>query len=276
MLDEKAVSQGYLHGDLLNAIQISIAKIGKSIDNVTIEDLSPVDEFHIGGRLATQNFLDQLNFSEQNHILDVGCGLGGAARFAANKYKNHVTGIDLTKEYIETGKAINKWLGLEDRVTLINESALSMPFQNETFDGGFMLHVGMNIEDKDKLFKEIYRVLRYEAYFGVYDIMRQKNGKLTYPVPWATESSTSKLATPDQYAKAMSDAGFKVLNVNNRRDFALEFFKNLREKIKANGGPPPIGLHILMKETTTAKLNNLIDNLKAGLVAPVEIISKKR
>lgn len=77
---DKAVSESYLHGALLKAIQSAITKLGKTVDSVTIEDLAPVDEFHIGGRLATENFLDQLDFSEQDHILDVGCGLGGASR----------------------------------------------------------------------------------------------------------------------------------------------------------------------------------------------------
>lgn len=53
-----------------------------------------------------------LNFSEHDHVLDVGCGLGGAARYIVSQYKSHVTGIDLTPEYIETGKTICSWLGL--------------------------------------------------------------------------------------------------------------------------------------------------------------------
>jgi 2-polyprenyl-3-methyl-5-hydroxy-6-metoxy-1,4-benzoquinol methylase len=43
-------------------------------------------------------YLGQPIFSEQDHILDIGCGLGGASRFIADKYRNRVTGIDLTKE----------------------------------------------------------------------------------------------------------------------------------------------------------------------------------
>ncbi|MFB3089437.1 MAG: cyclopropane-fatty-acyl-phospholipid synthase family protein, partial [Acidiferrobacterales bacterium] len=92
MSNDKAVSEHYTHGDLLKSILASIAKLGKTVDSVTIEDLAPVDEFHIGGQQATDSFLSQLNFSEQDHILDVGCGLGGASRFVANKYNNHVTG----------------------------------------------------------------------------------------------------------------------------------------------------------------------------------------
>ena len=62
----------------------------------------------------------------------------------------HVTGIDLTREYVETGNTLCKWVGLE-RVFLQEGSALAMPFAERSFDGTYMLHVGMNIEDKEKL-----------------------------------------------------------------------------------------------------------------------------
>lgn len=272
---DKSVSDNYLHGDLLNAIKSALTSLGKTTENVTIEDLAPVDEFHIGGRVATDNLISQLNFTEQGHVLDVGCGLGGAARYVATKYKNRVSGIDLTPEYIETGKALCSWLNLDKDITLEHGSALSMPFQDNMFDGGYMLHVGMNIADKELLFSEIYRVLKTGAFFGVYDVMRQKDGELSYPVPWATESSTSKLSTPDEYKRALSVAGFEVSRENNRRDFSLEFFKNLRAKIEANGGPPPLGLHTLMQKSTANKINNMVDNISNGYVAPVEIIAQK-
>lgn len=272
---DKTVSNHYLHGDLLNAIETALPALGKTTDNVTIEDLAPIDEFHIGGRLATDNLIGQLNFTETCHVLDVGCGLGGATRYLASKYKSRVTGIDLTPEYIETGNALCAWLNLDKYITLYQGSALSMPFKNNIFDGGYMLHVGMNIDDKASLFSEIYRVLKPGSSFGIYDVMRQKDGELTYPAPWATDSSTSKLSTPAEYKKALSDSGFDISEENNRRDFALEFFNQLRAKTEANGGPPPLGLHTLMQESTAVKIKNMIDNIANGYIAPIEIIAKK-
>jgi len=273
--DDKAVSEHYTHGELLEAIQSSIIKLGKSIDSVTIEDLAPVDEFHIGGRLATENLLDQLNFSEQDHILDVGCGLGGTSRFVANKYKNRVTGIDLTREYIDVGRMLSTWVGLDKQVTLHQGSVLSMPFENETFDGALMIHVGMNIDNKVKLFTEVHRLLRPGAFFAVYDVMQINDGKLAYPVPWAAEISTSKLATPDQYKQALNRAGFKPLAENNRSHFALSLFRRMDKKTEKNGNPSPFGLKTLMRESTAVQLKNMIDSIAADHIAPVEIIAQK-
>ena len=275
MFYEEAVTTHYLHGNLLHEIQSALAILGKTPANVTVEDLAPVDEFHIGGRVATERFLAQLNFSAGSQVLDVGCGLGGAARFAAHRFDIQVSGIDLSREYIETGISLNSWVKLEKTVRLRQGSALSMGFRNGSFDGGYMLHVGMNIADKARLFAEIYRVLRPGTFFGVYDIMRIREGALAFPVPWATGAKTSNLATPATYKNVLRDAGFKVVDENNRRDFALDYFEELRTRAATNGGPPPLGLHTLMKEGTAAKVKNMIDNIRQDYIAPVELILRK-
>ncbi|MFT7531376.1 MAG: hypothetical protein ACI9FD_002388 [Gammaproteobacteria bacterium] len=151
-----------------------------------------------------------------------------------------------------------------------------MPYEANQFDAGYMLHVGMNIEDKTSLFKEVFRVLKRGSSFGIYDIMRQNEGDLVYPVPWATEADTSKVATPEQYTLALQEAGFEISSITNRGDFAKEFFKQQHSNIKANGGPPPLGLHVLMQQSGKLKIDNVVQNLHNGYIAPVEIIAHKK
>ncbi|MFT5232823.1 MAG: ubiquinone/menaquinone biosynthesis C-methylase UbiE [Candidatus Krumholzibacteriia bacterium] len=273
---ENSVSDHYTHGNLLEAIEAALPALGKTTANLTADDLAPVDEFHIGGRPATDHLMGQLGFSEQDHLLDVGCGLGGAARHMASKYKNFVTGIDLTLEYIETGQALCRWLGLEKLVTLKQGSALDMPFSDQAFGGAYMLHVGMNIADKRALFAEVYRVLKPGSSFGVYDVMRQNTGEMSYPVPWASTSATCALATPEEYKESLQGAGFVISEESSRGDFALEFFDQLRQKTKAKGGPPPLSLHTLMQASTAEKIKNMVGNLTNGCIAPVEIIAQKK
>jgi ubiquinone/menaquinone biosynthesis C-methylase UbiE len=269
------ISNHYAHGNLLGAIQRGLESLGKTTDTVTVDDLAPVDEFHIGGRQASEQLLSQLGLSPEMHILDVGCGLGGAARFVASRYKSRVTGIDLTPEYIETANVLCHWVGLQDRIFLYQGSALSLAFPDGAFDGAYMLHVGMNIPDKTKLCSEVSRVLRTGSRFGVYDVMRTGYGELTYPVPWATTADTSAVAEPTHYRRALRAAGFTVIAERDRRDFALAFFDQLRAKTAAAGSPPPLGLHVLMGRSTPDKVKNMIENISAGRIAPVELIAQK-
>jgi ubiquinone/menaquinone biosynthesis C-methylase UbiE len=272
---QQEIAAHYTHGNLTAAIRDGIEKLGKTIDSVTVDDLAPVDEFHIGGRQASEHFLDQLELTPEKHVLDIGCGLGGPARFVANRYRCRVDGIDLTAEYVVTGQAICKWVGLQDRISLHRGSALSLPFGKRNFDGAYMLHVGMNIEDKAKLASEVGRVLRPGALFGIYDVMKTGPGGLTFPVPWATTASSSAVAEPGQYRSALQAGGFAVIAEHNRRDFALTFFEQLRARTLAAGGPPPLGLQILMGGNAPDKIQNMSRNISEGLIAPVEMIARK-
>jgi SAM-dependent methyltransferase len=143
------------------------------------------------------------------------------------------------------------------------------------FDGAYMLHVGMNIEDKEKLAGEVARVLRPGSVFGIYDVMRTGPGALAFPVPWATTADLSAVADGDRYKSALQKAEFNIITGRNRRDFALAFFADLRAKTAATGGPPPLGLHVLMSKNTPEKVHNMIDNISRGRIAPVELIARK-
>lgn len=100
-------------------------------------------------------------------VNDGGCGLGGPAWFVASRYRGRVTDLDLTNKYVETGKVLCAWVGLGDRIALHQESALSMPFPNDQFTGGYIMHVGMNIEDKTGLCEEIHQALQPGASLGI-------------------------------------------------------------------------------------------------------------
>ena len=269
------ISTHYAHGNLLAAIKAGLEAQGVKAENASVEDLGPVDEFHIGGRIASAHFLNQLGIKPSQSILDVGCGLGGSARFAAKTYGAKVVGLDLTPEYVETGQVLCDWVGLSDHIELHQGSALSMPFEAARFDAAFMIHVGMNIEDKHGLIAEVSRVLKPGAKFGIYDIMKTNNEELIYPVPWATTSETSWLAGPEDYRAAFEDNGFTVTEENNRREFAMEFFRKMKATGDAAGGPPPLGLHVVMQQSSAVKIPNMVKNLAANRISPIEMIAVK-
>lgn len=269
---ECEVSDHYAHGALIAAIEAALGASGIERDAVTVADLAPVDEFHIGGRAATEELARQLALAQSDRVLDIGSGLGGAARFLAHEYGCTVTGIDLTAEFVATARTLSGWVGLGDRTAFEHASALAMPFADAAFDAATLLHVGMNIEAKADLFAEIARVLAPGGRLGVYDVMRNGDGEMSYPVPWAATGATSFLATPDQYKEALGSAGLDLVDERNRRDWAVEFFRGLRAKAD---GPPPLGTHIVMGETAGLKVKNMLDNVTAGILAPVEMIARK-
>ena len=270
-----SVATHYTHGQLLDRILSGVEAIGKTPESVTVDDLAPVDEFHVGGRQASEEFIVQLELSANNHVLDVGCGIGGTSRFVASRFGCRVTGIDLTPEFVSTGQSLCDWVGLTGQVRLTQGDATAMPFSDESFDAAFMLHVGMNIANKTGLFAEVYRLIKPGAVFGVYDVMQTSDEALSYPVPWSTNPDTSALATQGQYVEALGQAGFDIIKIRDRREFAAEFFAETRRRMEQAGGSPQLGVHIAMGESAPIKINNMVKNIASGRASPVEIIVSK-
>ncbi|HVM80980.1 MAG TPA: methyltransferase domain-containing protein [Stellaceae bacterium] len=271
---EQRVALHYSQGSLEATILAALKSAGKDPGRLVPADLSPVDEFHIGGREATVEFATQMEVRPGMHLLDIGSGLGGASRYFAHERGCRVTGIDLTEDYVRAAAALAKRVGLAERVDYRSGSALALPFAPASFDGAYMLHVGMNIADKAALVAQVRRVLKPGSVFGIYDVMREGEGALSFPVPWAATAETSFVETAAAYRRHLEGAGFEMVKMRSRRDFAKEFFHQMRARAAASGGPPPLGLHLLMGAETPQKVANMIDNLERGLIAPTEIVAR--
>jgi SAM-dependent methyltransferase len=273
-VNESAVASHYGDADLLTRIMGGLKAAGIDERHLRADDLAPVDEFHIGGREATAYAVSKLCLRPDHRLLDVGCGIGGAARYIATQIGCKVAGIDLTPEYISAARALTDMTGLADKVTFDVASALDMPFDSETFDAAITIHVAMNIVKRAELYREIARVLRPGAAFCAYDVMRKSDEDLVFPVPWAQSAETSHLTTPDETHALLGDAGFEVDEVEDRTDVAIEFFQ--QRLASAGEGPPPLGVHLVIGASAPEKFKNTLDNVQSGRIAPVQIMARRK
>jgi SAM-dependent methyltransferase len=261
----------YSHGELLAAILRGLAATGKSTDPIDSDDLAAGDEFHIGGRAATSALFDQFGWRPGVQVVDVGCGIGGPARYLARHRDARVTGVDLTPEFVEVARELTRRCGLADAVDFQVGSGLELPIPDGGVDAACLLHVGMNIEDKARLFAEVRRVVRPGGWFAVYDVMRVGAGKIDYPVPWASDAEASFVADLETYRRLLVDAGFRIEHERDRREFGIEFFSRMRASWTQ--GPPPLGPHIVIGHDFATKVVNLVEAMRRGLLAPTEMIS---
>jgi len=255
----------------------ALAAAGLDIEHLDADELAPVDEFHIGGRQATAEFAAQLGLRPGIRALDVGSGIGGPARYLASAYGCRVTGIDLTETFVRVATDLTRRAGLSDRVTFRQGSALALPFEPASFDAATMIHVGMNIEDKAGLFAGVHKILKPGGVFGIFDIVQMEADGLTFPLPWSSQPETSFVAPLSDYRRLLIAAGFAVEKERLRRDFALAFFREMREKAQAaktNGKMMPTPQQLIMGPDFPRKMQNAVAGVERGLIGPVELICR--
>ncbi|MEM8755462.1 MAG: class I SAM-dependent methyltransferase, partial [Pseudomonadota bacterium] len=138
---EAAVADHYTTGSLTERIREALVALGVDPDDASPDDLKPVDEFHTGGLKATEDLLSQIRIAPTDAVLDLGSGLGGTARWIAAHRGAHVTGVDLTPEFVETARDLSAVVGLADLTDFHTGSALDPPVADAAFDVATMLHV---------------------------------------------------------------------------------------------------------------------------------------
>lgn len=270
---ERQVAAHYTRGSLLQAFLDALQQMGKDPERFAAMDLVTGDEFHLGGLPATVALAKGLGLAPGMHVLDAGSGIGGPARYFADAHKCRVTGVDLTQEFVDVANELTRRCGLGDLVSFRQGSVLDLPFGAGTFDAATLIHVGMNIADKARLFDNVRRVLKPGGMFCVYDVMRAGTGDLPFPMPWAQSSETSFVETPETYRRLLDAAGFTIEREENRRAFVLDLAREMREKIEKNG-LPPLNAHILIGPEARVRLGNVTATLERGTIAPVEMIAR--
>ena len=145
---------------VLARIDAALTELGHDPQNLNPEILATLEHLHSGGLATTRDQAKRIAVTEASRVLDVGCGIGGPARYLAHTYGCQVDGIDLTPELIETARVLTKRCKLADRVKLRLGNALDLPYSSQTFDVVWCQNVTMNIADQAGLLAGIYRVLK--------------------------------------------------------------------------------------------------------------------
>ena len=273
-MDDKAINEHYGVSGILNSILDGLESSGKDLHRLELNDLAPIDEFHTRGKESTIEIANLAKLQPHHKVLDVGCGLGGSARYIANEYGCSVDGIDLTDEYIDVANKLTEFVNLTDKVSFKQASALEIPFPSENYDIVWTEHTQMNIAEKEKFYGELSRVLKPKGRLVFHDIFFGTNPTPYYPTPWAEYDSLSSLCTQEEAKNAIQKSNLIVNEWKDKSEQSLEFFKETVKKIEKSG-PPPLGFHLLMGKTAKTKLLNQVRNLEESRVSIVQGTASK-
>jgi sarcosine/dimethylglycine N-methyltransferase len=253
------VRDHYRATGLVERVKAALSVFGPEDRPVAPQQLASLDQFHTRGLAATSDLARLAGVEADMAVLDVGSGVGGPARFLAGNYGCRVTGVDLSEPFVEAARYLTERTGQTRQVSFKTANALDLPFDDGHFDVVFLQHVAMNIADRDRLYREIRRVLKSGGRFATFDVVLG-GGDPHYPVPWARTPDTSFLMTASATREAIELAGFRTLSWLDDTEAAKAWFAQMR----ASGPPPSPNLSVLMGADFPQLTGNLARNLIEG------------
>ena len=203
-----------------------MAHLSQTVDDMggsaDAAQLARLDQFHFGGLAATAELARRAGVRPDMKVLDAGSGLGGPARYLAETFGCHVTGVDLAPDYVAIASLFTTKAGLSGQVRFQAGDLTALPFDDASFDLVWTQHVAMNIRDRPRLYGELRRVLKPGHTFAFYDPIAGDRGQPPlYPVPWAASADTSTLLTKNETIAVLEAAGFRMAAVEDVTEDAL-------------------------------------------------------
>lgn len=115
-------------------------------------------------RIAQIDLIEEVlkwaDVQQAQHIVDVGCGIGGSSLYLAQKFNANATGITLSPFQATRAKERAQEIGLSTKTEFLVANAQNMPFADDSFDLVWALESGEHMPDKAQFMRECYRVLK--------------------------------------------------------------------------------------------------------------------
>lgn len=275
MSDAPDITGHYTSGSLQDRLNAALVEDGVDPGKVSLETLTPYDQFHGRGLAATVELANGLSILPGDHILDVGSGIGGPARYFANRFGCQVTGIDLTEEFCDVARHLTSLTELDDKIVYEHGNALQMPFGDAVFDGAYSMNVSMNIADKDVLYGEIHRVLKPGAWLALSELAQGPGGEVDYPTPWALTAEASFLATIDETRERLEAAGYEVTSLHDATEETLASGAKARAIAEAGGKLPHRAVGLIHGDLASETMKNVSRGVGQGSLVPIEVMCRK-
>ena len=106
----------------------------KPITMEMLNDAGHLDQFHYKGIEANDEIIELLQVDASDKLLDVGCGIGGPARYISWKTGCAVDGFDIQTDLVEKANEVTCLVGLKERVSLTRMDVCSREFEKKISD----------------------------------------------------------------------------------------------------------------------------------------------
>ncbi len=166
----------------------------------------------------------------ETRILDLGAGYGGAARYLAKTYGCHVTALNLSEVENERNRQLNKESGLENLIEVVDASFENIEKPDASYDVIWSQDAILHSENREKVLKEVHRLLKPGGRFVFTDIMQADDCPEESIQPILDRIHLDSLGSLAFYRKTASGLGLKELGFeDNTEQLARHYSRVLTE-----------------------------------------------
>lgn len=253
-----------------------LREIGKSTSStLLVEDLTKFDQLHYHGTDAIDIFIEKLEINEKTKILDVGSGIGGPARYIANKTGAEITAIELQSDQNNLAKDLTKKCGLSNKVNHICGDILDYDFKNQTFDAVVSWLTLYHIANHEILLKKLFDLLNPNGFFYTEDITSRINLSDADRKEIKKEIYGIHLPYFDNYISNLEQNGFKLIFSEDMSSSWTDFTK---ERIKKYNSEKERNIRVHGKEvydSLNSFYNFVGQYFSNGKLGGIRVIAKK-
>jgi 2-polyprenyl-3-methyl-5-hydroxy-6-metoxy-1,4-benzoquinol methylase len=167
-----------------------------------------------GGFEAMDDMFTGMDLSGKR-LLEVGCGLGGMARYIADKHYATVKGIEINPHMIKVAK-VNTPNHLRAQVSfdLMNETR-DLSYKDASFDIVYSKGVLTHESSKSELFDRLFQLLKPGGCLVIVDWLSSIQGQWgpLIDAMCSAEGLTLYAETPKSYREVLEKSGFKHIEI---------------------------------------------------------------
>jgi cyclopropane fatty-acyl-phospholipid synthase-like methyltransferase len=156
-------AEGCMYSWRVRAVEAALAERGLSAGPLTVEQLTALghlDQYHYYGTDACDEAIAVLGLDADRHVLDIGSGIGGPARYLAAETGCRVHGVEVRPELVGTARELTARTGLDDRVAFSADSAVSVALDDDRYDHLVAWLVLLHIDERVSALSNCRRALR--------------------------------------------------------------------------------------------------------------------
>ena len=218
MHEQNAIKSMPLYVDV-ERINNELAALGIGVDEaLTPAQLFPFDQYHYHGTDAVHAAVHLLGLGPAIHVLDVGSGLGGPARYLASTIGCHITALELQSDLHAMATRLTARCGLGQHVTHVCGDALTAAFPDATFNAIVSWLALLHIPERPRLLARLARMLRRGGQCYIEDLFqRAPFAQSDLPDVRHTIFGVTLTSIAD-YVRDLHEAGFTEITATDLSD----------------------------------------------------------